>query len=147
MTGLDKKEIERIKKLLFPVFMESKTKRAYLFGSFSKGTQTRKSDVDLMIITETEKRFFDRYNDYERIQLILTDQSVDMLIYTPDEISKISHRVFIKRILEEGVILYERWNPNGLPELTPEEDYLEEDAINCIENAKKIIKTVNSQLV
>jgi len=108
MTGLDKKEIERIKKLLFPVFMGSKTKRAYLFGSFSKGTQTRKSDVDLMIITETDKRFFDRYDDYERIQQILTDQSVDMLIYTPDEISKISHRVFIKRILEEGVIIYER---------------------------------------
>ena len=32
--------------------------------------------------------------------------------------------------------------PNGLPELTPEEAYLEEDAKNCIENAKKIIKAV-----
>ena len=108
MTGLDIKEIERIKKLLFPIFMGNKTERVYLFGSFSTGTQTRKSDVDLMIITETEKRFFDRYDDYESIHQILTDQSVGMLIYTPDEISKISHRVFIKRILEKGIILYER---------------------------------------
>jgi predicted nucleotidyltransferase len=107
MNSIDKKEIERVKKLLLPVFMESKTKKAYLFGSFSKGTQTRKSDVDLMIITETDKRFFDRYEDYESIQQILADRSVDMLIYTPDEVSRISHRVFIKRILEKGEIIYE----------------------------------------
>ena len=108
MSGFDKKEIERIKKLLLPVFKANKTKRVYLFGSFSRGAQTRKSDLDLMIITDSEKRFFHRYDDYERIQQLITDQSVDMLIYTPDEISKISHRVFIKRILEEGIILYER---------------------------------------
>jgi predicted nucleotidyltransferase len=107
MTEFDKKEIERIKKLLLPAFMRSKTKKAYLFGSFSKGTQTRKSDVDLMIITETDKRFFDRYNDYEAIQELLPDRSVDMLIYTADEVSKISHRLFIKRILEKGEIIYE----------------------------------------
>jgi predicted nucleotidyltransferase len=107
MTAFDKKEIERIKKLLLPVFKKSKTRKAYLFGSLSKGTQTRKSDVDLMIITETDKRFFDRYDDYERIQQILTDRSVDMLIYTSDEIANISHRVFIKRILEEGEVVYE----------------------------------------
>ena len=107
MNDSEEKEIERIKKLLLPVFKESKTKKAYLFGSFAKGTQTRKSDVDLMIITETDKRFFDRHDDYESIHQILSDSSVDMLIYTSDELSKISHRVFIKQILEEGEIIYE----------------------------------------
>ena len=108
MAELDKKEIERIRKLLFPVFQESKIKRAYLFGSLSKGTATRRSDIDLMIETETQKRFFNRYDDFEKIQRILSDRSVDMLIYTTDELSKISHRTFIRRILEEGVILFER---------------------------------------
>jgi HEPN domain-containing protein len=37
--------------------------------------------------------------------------------------------------------------PNGLPELTPEEAYLEEDAVKCIENAKKFIDAVCSILV
>lgn len=37
--------------------------------------------------------------------------------------------------------------PNGLPELTPEEAYLEEDAVKCIENAKKFIDAVRSVLV
>ncbi|BBO81326.1 hypothetical protein DSCO28_18920 [Desulfosarcina ovata subsp. sediminis] len=100
-------EIQRIKKLLLPVFKKSKTRKAYLFGSFSKGTQTRKSDVDLMIITETNKRFFDRYNDYEEIQQVLTGRSVDMLIYTSDELEKIAHRFFIKQIIEKGEVIYE----------------------------------------
>jgi len=33
--------------------------------------------------------------------------------------------------------------PNGLPELTPEEAYLEEDAKSCIENADRILKAVD----
>jgi HEPN domain-containing protein len=37
--------------------------------------------------------------------------------------------------------------PNGLPELTPEEAYLEEDAINCIEHAKKILTAVSSLII
>ncbi|WP_155309873.1 HEPN domain-containing protein [Desulfosarcina ovata] len=34
--------------------------------------------------------------------------------------------------------------PNGLPELTPEEAYLEDDAKLCIENAEKIIQAVKA---
>jgi HEPN domain-containing protein len=32
--------------------------------------------------------------------------------------------------------------PNGLPEMTPEEAYLEEDAVMCIDYAEKIIEAV-----
>jgi HEPN domain-containing protein len=34
--------------------------------------------------------------------------------------------------------------PNGLPDLTPDEAYLEEDALGCIDNAKKIIDSVKA---
>lgn len=101
------KEIDRIKNLLIPVFKEKRVKKAYLFGSLARGAQTKKSDVDLMIIAETEKRFFDRYDDYEGIQRLLPDHSVDLLIYTSDELNRIAHRTFIRHILEEGEILYE----------------------------------------
>lgn len=100
-------EIDQIKNRLFPIFKKNKAKKVYLFGSLSRGTQSRKSDVDLMIVTETEKRFFDRYEDYETIQRILPDRSVDMLIYTSEELEKIAHRAFIRQILEEGKVLYE----------------------------------------
>jgi uncharacterized protein len=107
MKPIEQKEITRIKNLLLPVFKASKAKRAYLFGSLSRGSGTRKSDIDLMIVTETQKRFFDRYDDFEKIQEVLSDRTVDMLIYTSDEISRISHRTFIKNILEKGILLYE----------------------------------------
>jgi len=56
------------------------------------------------------------------------------------------------KTLEKSAVLLDRFYittryPNGLPDLTPEEAYLEEDAVSCIENAKKIIVTVRSVLV
>jgi HEPN domain-containing protein len=36
--------------------------------------------------------------------------------------------------------------PNGLPDITPDEAYLEEDAKACIEMAKRILKAVGDYL-
>ncbi len=36
--------------------------------------------------------------------------------------------------------------PNGLPDLTPEEVYLEEDAQACIENATKILEAAQNRI-
>ena len=78
-----------------------------MFGSVAQGKATRKSDLDLMIVMKTDKRFFDRYEQFDEIHQIIDDKSVDLLIYTPEELIKISHRSFIKRILHEGVTVYE----------------------------------------
>ncbi|MBU4470934.1 MAG: nucleotidyltransferase domain-containing protein [Proteobacteria bacterium] len=102
-----KDELSHIRSLLAPVFKETKTLKAIAFGSFAKKNQTRNSDLDLMIIVETDQRFFDRYEKYEKIHDLIHNRPVDMLIYTPNELSKISHRVFIKQILQEGKIIYE----------------------------------------
>ena len=102
-----KSDMRKIKEMLSPVFIENKVIKAVLFGSFSRSSQTRKSDLDLMIITETDKRFFDRYEQFEKIHEIINDRAVDMLIYTADELSSISHRPFIKHILSEGETIYE----------------------------------------
>jgi predicted nucleotidyltransferase len=104
---MEKSDVRKIKEMLSPVFLENKIKKAVLFGSFSKRSQTRKSDLDLMIITETDKRFFDRYEQFDKIHEIINDRAVDMLIYTTSELSNISHRPFIKRILLEGETIYE----------------------------------------
>jgi HEPN domain-containing protein len=37
--------------------------------------------------------------------------------------------------------------PNGLPEMTPEEAYLEEDVILCIDYAEKIIEVVRKLIM
>jgi predicted nucleotidyltransferase len=100
-------DIEYIADLLRPVFEQTGVEKALIFGSYSRHMETRKSDIDLMIIVETEKRFFDRYDDFNDIYDRLRGTDVDLLIYTPDELDKISHRPFIQKILDEGYPVYE----------------------------------------
>jgi len=100
-------ELSEIAHLLAPFFTQTNTQRAIVFGSIAKGSQTKRSDLDLIIVTDTEKRFFDRYETYERIHSLIPNRSVEMLIYTPDELNNISHRAFIRQILSEGKIIYE----------------------------------------
>ena len=60
-----------------------------------------------MIIAKTDKRFSERYEQFEEIHEIIDDRAVDMLIYAPDELFRISHRPFIRQILAEGETIYE----------------------------------------
>ncbi len=100
-------EIQNLKELLKDFFEKTHVKKAILFGSTSKDLETTKSDLDLMIVMDTNKRFFRRYDDLEGIYEIISDRSVDLLVYTPDELRRIAHRRFIKNILEKGYTLYE----------------------------------------
>jgi uncharacterized protein len=104
MKYLDK---NLIKARLIPILQRSKAKKAILFGSVAIGEATRRSDLDVMIIMDTEKRFFFRHDDFYDIYEEFQGISVDLLIYTPEEIEKIRHRRFIKDILQKGEIIYE----------------------------------------
>jgi len=82
--------------------------KAILFGSFATGRQSRRSDVDLILIQETDKQYFDRFEGilsdlYQAIQ----GRDIEVFIYTPDELDRITHRKFIRRALEEGKVIYE----------------------------------------
>ena len=81
--------------------------RAIVFGSYARGTQTRRSDLDLVIVMDTQKRFLDRYDDVKAIHDHVPDVHVEMLIYTEDELRAIAHRPFIRRILREGIVIHE----------------------------------------
>jgi predicted nucleotidyltransferase len=96
--------LDRIRKIL----SEKKVCKAILFGSAASGRDTRKSDLDLLIVHETSKRFFDRFDEFDEIYDVMKGRAVDLLIYTPEELQAISYRPFIKRIFEEGRTIYER---------------------------------------
>lgn len=100
-------EIQEIKELLHSFFEELGVNKVILFGSYSRGSETRKSDLDLMILTDTNKRFFDRYGSFEKIHELIKGRNIDLLIYTPEELDRIAHRSFIKKILNEGKTIYE----------------------------------------
>ena len=104
---MEKDTIAKIKELLFQIFQKHKVKKAFLFGSYASGKETRKSDLDLMIVMDTRKRFFDRYDQFEEIYDTFKGYAVELLIYTPEELNEISHRHFISDILYKGKIIYE----------------------------------------
>lgn len=104
---MDANEVETLRSILQPLFAKAAVKRAVLFGSAARGSQTRRSDLDIMIVKETEKRFFDRYDEFDEIFDLFPGRAIDLLIYTPQELEHIAHRSFIKRILREGKVLYE----------------------------------------
>jgi predicted nucleotidyltransferase len=92
-----------------PVFERHNIERAILFGSFATGRQSRKSDVDLILIKSTAKRYFDRFEGLlEDLYRAIPGREIECFIYTPQELSSISHRPFIQRALGEGAVIYER---------------------------------------
>jgi len=103
----ESREIDNIRTQLAPTLRELGVEKAVLFGSTSRGTRSRRSDIDLLLVVKTEDRFFDRYDKFEKIYTELKGRSVDMLIYTPSELDRIGHRPFIKQILSEGKTIYE----------------------------------------
>lgn len=100
-------EADEVRTQLTPTLRNLGVKKAILFGSISRGTKSRRSDIDLLLVVETEERFFNRYRRFEEIYAKLKGASVDMLIYTPSELERIAHRPFIREILAEGKIIYE----------------------------------------
>ena len=101
-------EIDILKQKLYPIFKEHKIEKAILFGSLARNEASRHSDIDLILIKNTSLRFFDRYEGIlSSISQALPEWDVDILIYTPEELTQISGRRFIKRAMEEGKVLYE----------------------------------------
>lgn len=100
--------LKEISALLEPIFEKYGILRAVVFGSLARGESTRRSDLDLMLVQETDKRFLDRYDGiFNDITDVVRGRDVDLLIYTPEELAGMSNRAFIKRILKEGIPIYE----------------------------------------
>jgi predicted nucleotidyltransferase len=101
-------DLARVQSLLSPVFERIGARKVFVFGSWARKSETRRSDLDLLVVMDTEKRFFDRYDEFDEVYRLMRGTAVDMLIYTPEELERISHRPFIQTILREGKIIYGR---------------------------------------
>jgi len=61
-----------------------------------------------MVIDQTDKAFFRRFEEFSALYDAFENEVIDLLIYTPKEIEEMSHRRFIRTILSDGVVVYER---------------------------------------
>ncbi len=94
--------VERIVRALHP-------ERIVLFGSYAYGEPTPDSDVDLLVIVETDRPRSERYLAVSRL-LRPRSFPVDILVRSPAEIKAAleSGDFFIAEILSKGRVLYER---------------------------------------
>ncbi|MEW5941131.1 MAG: nucleotidyltransferase domain-containing protein [Chloroflexota bacterium] len=101
--------VDDIKSRLTPLFQKHHIQKAILFGSFARGEQSRRSDIDLILLQETNKRFLDRYDDILLdLGCAIKGCAVWPLIYTPAEFQKMQERAFIRRACQEGIVLFEQ---------------------------------------
>lgn len=78
-----------------------------LFGSSARGEIDEYSDLDLVVIKKTHKRFVKRL--VEVANLIDSDVGkVDVFVYTPKEFEEMRKREnpFIEKVIKEGKIVY-----------------------------------------
>jgi uncharacterized protein len=80
-----------------------------LFGSYGYGHPSQDSDLDLLVIMETDARPAGRYLAVSRL-LRPRPFPVDILVRTPDEVSTALDKgdSFIHEIMTKGRLLYER---------------------------------------
>ena len=80
-----------------------------LFGSYASGNQAEDSDLDLLIIQETELPMHKRGLDI-RLALIGTKIPIDVLFYTKTEFEEENKKrySFISSAIKNSKVLYER---------------------------------------
>ena len=106
MEKLINDSIEKIKARIVKHFQPEKI---ILFGSYAYGIPKENSDIDLLVIKESD------LPKHKRITEILSilrdfDVGIEPIVYTPEEVEEwknVSH-AFVTSIMNKGKVIYER---------------------------------------
>jgi len=77
-----------------------------LFGSYARGRADLFSDLDILVIMDTDKPFIERPGQIHSLLALPVD--ADILCYTPEEFRRMRDTPFIRKILKDEVVLYEK---------------------------------------
>lgn len=88
---------------------ELNPEKIILFGSYAYGNPTPDSDVDLLVVMETNEPYIERFLKVARL-LRPRQFPVDIIVRTPAEIAHAMHTnsFFTREIYTRGLVLYER---------------------------------------
>jgi predicted nucleotidyltransferase len=80
--------------------------RLSLFGSYASGKADLFTDLDILVVMDTDKPFPERATSL--CSLLSLPVDVDILCYTPYEFRKLKDKPFLRRVLSQEVVLYEK---------------------------------------
>ena len=82
-------------------------KAIVLFGSVSKGTSTEDSDIDLMVVLDTDLSYYERTLAVRK-SIGVTSIPIDVLAFTPKEVEEERDNRFsiIHEVLRTGKVVY-----------------------------------------
>lgn len=94
--------LDRIVAVLTPI---PGIRRVSVFGSYARGRRDLFTDLDLLVVWDTERSLLERL----RFLYSAVDARVDLdvICYTPAELEALADQPFVRRLLGEEVVLYE----------------------------------------
>ncbi len=104
-----KRNLEKeLKRILHILKKNYKPEKIILFGSLANGNINEWSDIDLVLIKRSKKRFLDRIG--EVIELCSPKLGTDFIVYTPKEFQYLLRvEPFIREeVLKKGKVIYEK---------------------------------------
>jgi len=81
-------------------------KEVILYGSYAKGEETPDSDLDILVISETQERFHQRQATVKRLLRDLKkNTAISPLVLTPSELAACINKnnAFIQEIMTTGI--------------------------------------------
>lgn len=100
--------MQTVESITKKIISEYRPKRIILFGSHAWGTPHPDSDIDLLIIADSQHSRTQRKRE---LYALLRDRTVpvDVLVYTPEELEKkiqYERNLFLKDIVTNGKVVY-----------------------------------------
>ncbi len=99
-------QIEMILKIIVDKY---KPEKVILFGSYAYGNPSKDSDLDLLIVKDSNLPRYKRAREIRKYLWGITDIPKDIIVYTQEEIddwAKVKE-AFITTIVKNGKVLYE----------------------------------------
>lgn len=100
-------DISSLKEQIVATFMPFGPEKIILFGSMAREDQDQSSDVDVIVVYHTDKRFMARLKELYLSWNI--PKAVDILAYTPSEFNRmVKESSFVHEAVRTGEVIYER---------------------------------------
>jgi len=105
--ALRKTELENeLARIVSVLINEYEPLKIILFGSIVSGDIHEFSDIDLIVIKNSQKDFYERLKEVGL--LVMPELGADILVYTSEEFEIVRNRLFFREeVLKKGKVLYD----------------------------------------